>query len=564
MFNLRFLKGIALKGIAQTLPGTVGALCLIMAAACLVVTPNVYAQATSVQQEGATTPEVTAKVVEGKKAFGSWIFGGEFANQSFIGFNPDYTVSVGDSITLKLWGGFDFTGTLPVDPQGNIFVPKVGPVKVLGVRNSELNAFVGDSVKQVFRTNVGVYASLGGAEPVKVFVTGFVRQPGLFAGHSSDSVLFFLDQAGGIDPERGSFLNVKVLRGGREHRAVNLYDFILSGSLPVFQLRDGDTIIVAPVASQVGVFGEVQNKNLFEFEGDSILAKNLLSMARVHPQATHMRISRNNRSKTEVEYMPLAKAETQRVFAGDVIDVMSDKNKGSISIRVEGEHNGSQEFVLPYGAKLGDLLSQIKFGENAQVEAIQLMRKSVQQRQKEMLHAQLRALESSVLTARSNTVKEAELREREADLILRWVARAEKIEPLGLVSLAGSSSRDDILLESGDVIRVPRTSNLVMVHGDVLFPSAMAYREGMTIEGYIDQSGGFSQSKNTANILLLHRDGTFTKVRRGDIDSKRLKLHSGDEIFVLPRVQTKHIQIASDIINIFYQLALSAGVVLRL
>ncbi len=559
MFSLSFASNIA-----WAKKYTVAMMSLMTLLLSIGFSASALAQATAIQQEGATAPEEVVETIDDKQAFGSWIFGGEFANQSFVGFNPDYVVSVGDTISLKLWGGFDFTGTLSVDPQGNIFVPKVGPVKVLGVRNSDLNAFVSDSVKKVFRTNVGVYASLGGAEPVKIFVTGFVKQPGLFAGHSSDSVLFFLDQAGGIDPARGSFLNVRVLRGGKEHKRVNLYDFILSGSLPVFQLRDGDTIIVAPVLSQVGVFGEVQNESLFEFDGTSIKVADLLEMARPQPQATHVRISRNNRVRTEVEYFSIDQAAAMEIAPGDVIDVMSDKNKGSISVRVEGEHNSSQEFVLPYGARLGDLLSQISFGENAQVGAIQLMRKSVQARQKEMLHAQLRALESSVLTARSNTAKEAELREREADLILRWVARAEKIEPLGMVSLAGSSTRDNILLESGDVVRIPRVSNLVMVHGDVLFPSAMAYREGQTVAGYIDQSGGFAQSKSTVNILLLHRDGSFTKVKTGDIKSRKVHVNAGDEIFVLPRVQTKHVQIASDIINIFYQLALSAGVVLRL
>lgn len=533
-------------------------------AATIMFASGAIAQTSPAQQQGATTPEEVVETIDDKQAFGSWIFGGEFANQSFVGFNPDYTVSVGDSISLKLWGGFDFTGALPVDPQGNIFVPKVGPVPVLGVKNSELNNFVGESVKKVFRTNVGVYASLGGAEPVKIFVTGFVKQPGLFAGHSSDSVLYFLDQAGGIDPARGSFLNVRVLRGGQEYKQVNLYDFILSGSLPVFQLRDGDTIIVAPVNSQVGVFGEVQNEALFEFDGDASTVAELLAMARPQPQATHVRISRNSRRKTEVEYLPISEAAAKQIAPGDVIDVMSDKNKGSISVRVEGEHNSSQEFVLPYGARLGDLLSQVRFGENAQVDSIQLMRQSVKVRQKEMLHAQLRALESSVLTARSNTAKEAELREREADLILRWVERADKVEPLGLVSLAGSASRNDILLESGDVIRIPRISNLVMVHGDVLFPSAMAYQEGLTIQGYIEQSGGFTQGKGKSNVLLLHRDGTFKKVKKGELDKRRIRMNAGDEIFVLPKVQTKNIQIASDIINIFYQLALSAGVVLRL
>jgi len=541
------------------------AIVVLLSSSVTLISASSLAQNVPVSQDGTAPPEQNiATIDEEKKVFGDWIFGGEFANQSFIGFNPDYAISAGDSISLKLWGGFEYQGSLTVDPQGNIFVPKVGPVTVLGVKNRDLNVFVGDAVKQIFRKNVGVYASLGGAEPVKVFVTGFVKQPGLFAGHASDSVLFFLDQAGGIDPMRGSFLDVKVLRAGKEYRSVNLYDFILSGTLPVFQLADGDTIMVNPVQSQVGVLGDVQNARLFEFEGETIKTKVLLNMAGVYPQATHARISRNNRSKTEVEYLSLEQVAELDIARGDVLEIMSDKNKGTISVRVEGEHNSPQEFVLPYGARLGDLLSRVDYGVNAQPEAIQLMRKSVQRRQKETLEAQLRALENSVLTARSNTSKEAELREREAALILQWVERARKIEPDGMVSLAGSLSRDEILLEPGDVIRIPRTSNLIMVHGDVLFPSAMAYQEGSTIAGYIEQAGGFTQSSRNSNVLVLHRDGTFRKVSRGDLNSRRLGVAPGDEIFVLPRVATKHVQIASDIINIFYQLALSAGVVLRL
>ena len=526
--------------------------------------PAAAFQSAPVAQDGAAAPETVVKTINKGAAFGSWLFGGEFANQSFVGFSPSYTISVGDKVSLRLFGGYDFEGDLIVDVQGNIFVPKVGPVKLLGVANRDVNQVVSDAVRQVFRKNVGVYANLGGAEPVKVFVTGFVKQAGLFAGHSSDSVLFFLDLAGGIDGARGSFLDVQVLRDGKLFKSVNLYDFILSGSIPHFQLTDGDTIVVTPVNAQVGISGDVQNKNLFEFKGEAISAADLLTIARPQPQATHFRLSRNNRAKTEVEYLPLGEASGVMVHAGDVLEIMSDKTKGTISVRVEGEHNSPQEFIMPYGARLGDLLARVRMGKNAQPAAIQLMRKSVQLRQKEMLNAQLRALESSVLTARSNTKSEAELRKAEAELILQWVERARNVEPRGLVSLAGASSRDDILLEPGDVIRIPRTSNLVMVHGDVLFPSAMAFQDERSIGDYIDLAGGFTQAKRNTNVLLLRRDGTFKKIKRGSLDSKRMSIDPGDEIFVLPRVATKHIQIATDIINVFYQLALSAGVVLRL
>ncbi|WP_308908992.1 polysaccharide biosynthesis/export family protein [Pseudokordiimonas caeni] len=520
-------------------------------------------------QTAPTTPEA-AQVAEQslqtisephETVFGDWIFKGMFAQQSFIGFNPNYLIAVGDKIQVRLWGGYEFAGGLIVDAQGNVFLPGVGPVKVAGVRNEKLNEVIAGAIKEVYRKNVNIYASLEGAEPVKVFVTGFVRQPGLYAGHASDSVLYFLDKAGGIDPTRGSFLRVDVLRGGSVVRTINLYDFILSGTMPAMQIHDGDTVVVNAVQGQAGVFGEVQNPALFEFKGESIPIEKLLAYARPFPQATHVRINRNNMERAEVQYFALSDVAERSINPGDVLDVVSDKNPGTISIRVEGEHFSSKEFILPYGATLGDVLKQVKYGSDAEMDAIQLMRKSVQKRQKEMLEAQLVALQSSVLTARSNTVEEASLRTQEANLILQWVERARKIEPKGQVAIAGSSVRDQILLESGDIIRIPRKSELILVHGDVLFPTAIAWRDNFTAADYIDQAGGFTQKESASNVLLLHRDGTFVKLDRGSLNSKRIGLKPGDEIFVLPRVATKHVQIAKDIIEVLYQLALSAGVV---
>ena len=509
----------------------------------------------------------TIETFEGRtKAFGSNMFTGAFAKQSFAGFNPTYAISVGDRITLRLWGwgGDDFEGLMTVDAQGNIFVPKVGPVRLQGILNADVNKTITAAVSLIFKKNVGIYASLDGAEPVKIFVTGFVRKPGLYAGHSSDSVLYFLDKARGIDNSRGSFLDIKVLRGGETYKSINLYDFVLHGQLPLFQLADGDTIVVAPVQSQVGVYGEVQNENLFEFRGASIPATDLLALARPQPHATHMRISRNSRAKTEVDYIRISEAKNVTIAAGDVMEVVSDKTPANVNVRVVGEHSGKKEFILPYGANLGDLLQLINFSENAQPDAIQLQRESVRLRQKEALEARLRALESRALTANSSTANEAQLRATEAQLYLQFIERARTIEPKGLVTLGNSSAREGVLLEAGDVIIIPRKSNLLQVHGEVLFPSAMVFEPGLTLGNYIDRAGGFSQGKRNVNIVLAHRDGSFEKLKSSRINSKHLVLHPGDEIFVLPRVRSKNLQFISDISAILFQLVLSAGTLLRL
>src|SRR3546814_14636602 len=81
---------------------------------------------------------------------------------------------------------------------------------------------------------------------------------------------------------------------------------------------------------------------------------------------------------------------------------------------------------------------------------LQLFRQSVKERQRALLETSLRSLETAALTARSGTSDEARLRQQEADLILRWVDRATKIEPSGQVVISQSDEIGDLLLANGE------------------------------------------------------------------------------------------------------------------
>src|SRR5262249_1057250 len=158
----------------------------------------------------------------------------------YTGFNPGYQIAIGDQVSVRLWGAVAFDAVESVDAQGNLFIPNVGPIHVQGVKNSELTKEVEAQVKRTYKSFVGVYATLLAAQPVKVYVTGFVRAPGLYPGLSSDSVLYYLDRAGGIDIDRGSFLAVDVIRDGKVREHVDLYKFLLTGQIKEMQLHDGD------------------------------------------------------------------------------------------------------------------------------------------------------------------------------------------------------------------------------------------------------------------------------------------------------------------------------------
>lgn len=506
--------------------------------------------------EARTPPAPTIEAPRAGSAFGSQIFRGQFAAQSFTGFNPDYRLSPGDRITLRLWGAFNLDTVQTVDAQGNIFVPNIGPIRVQGVRNAELDEQVQQRVRRVFRANVQSYASLEAAQPVKIYVTGFVRQPGLYAGLSSDSVLHYLDAAGGIDPDRGSFLDVTLMRGGQPRARVDLYRFLLEGQIDTQQLHDGDTVLVAPRRHAVRVGGDVANDALFEIREPRITADRLLAMARPKASATHLAVVRWQGAERVSEYHPLSEAASLSIGDGDELNVTSDKVPGTLLVRIEGAHRGPRTVVLPYGATLKDALARVQPAAQARLDSLQLFRKSVAARQKDMLAVALDRLETQALTARSATNEEATLRTREAELVLQFTERARKVEPKGQLVLTDLGRSGDTPMEDGDVLVVPEPTEHVALHGEVMFPTAIHHDPERTAGEYIELAGGYTQQADTSRLLLIQRNGAVIEAKPSTRPA------AGEELMVLPKADTKNIEVTRGITQILYQIAIAAKVAL--
>ncbi len=488
--------------------------------------------------------------------FGEQLFHGGAQTYS-VGFNPDYSLSIGDRITVRLWGAFDYEAEQTVDPQGNIFIPNVGPVRVNGVRNADLNAIVRAEVQRVYRDNVDVYVSLEASQPVRIFVTGFVRAPGQYAGAAGESILGYLTRAGGIDPLRGSYIDIELRRSGDTRATFDLYDFLLLGRLDPVQLQDGDTIVVGGRHNTVRVTGEVFNAFGFEFRGDRMSAADILSLARPRPSATHVSITHKTGLRQYGEYHELDQLASVTLAAGAELAVVADRAVETILVRVDGAVESSRVLTLPYGSRLRDAIELLTLTPEAQPEALQLYRASVAERQREMLDVSLRVLETYALTARSATSEEAALRGREAEQISRFVERARTVEPRGQVVLAGHESATETLLQNGDVLVIPERSTIVMVHGEVTQPSAIAFEPKARVRDYVAMAGGTTQRPRNTRMLLIRRDGSF-------VEDRRAVPEPGDEILVLPRVASKNVEITRGITQILYQLAIAARVVIDL
>jgi protein involved in polysaccharide export with SLBB domain len=185
-----------------------------------------------------------------------------------------------------------------------------------------------------------------------------------------------------------------------------------------------------------------------------------------------------------------------------------------------------------------------------------LFRQSIANRQKELLNVSLHGIETYALTSRSATSEEAALRSKEAEMLLQFVDRASRVDFKGQVLLAGRSAMGSTLLEDGDTLNVPEESNLVSVSGQVVFPSALVYQAGSSIDDYIAQSGGFQENAEQNRIIVLHQDGSVATTGATPV--------AGDEIMVLPRIDVKRVEVARGISQILFQIAVAARVVLGL
>ena len=503
------------------------------------------------------SPSSSMKYQTNNKMFGSQLFKGAFATSAGSTFNNSYKINPGDNINLRFWGAYQFAGSQTVDPQGNIFIPNIGPVKVSGVSNGQLQSLIESQVRRVYVANVGVYASLEQAQPVKVLVTGFVNQPGNYGGLANDTALAYLDRAGGVDPERGSYVNIQIMRNGKLLQNLDLYEFLVQGKIRPFSFRDGDVIVVGARTHTFNISGEVYNAYDFEFDRPEVTVAQALSVAKLKPGATNVSIMRRQGTEYRSEYYSLAESQNVYIQDGDVLTVTADRYAGTIQVRVEGAHNGAHAIVLPYGAKLSDVLTQLNPNSLAEVEALQLFRPSVAKRQKEMIDVSLNKLEEATFNARSSTQEEANLRVKDAELVKQFITKARLVEPKGQVVL-NPDTFADVILEQGDILRIPERTSVVMVHGEVAFPNGVEFQKNQTVKDYIEKVGGFSQKSNKSKVIVMSQNGKTELVRKGQ------KIQQGDEILVLPKAQTKGIELTRGITQILYQLAVAAKVALDL
>jgi polysaccharide biosynthesis/export protein len=195
-----------------------------------------------------------------------------FAPVDRIPVTPDYLIGPGDELLVRAWGQIDVNYRAVVDRTGAIYLPKIGPISVAGVRYDQLNTYMKAAISRVFK-NFDLDVTLGRLRAVQVFVVGQVRRPGSYTVSSLSTLVNALFASGGPS-KRGSMRHILLKRQGKDVTDFDLYDLIAFGDKSKdVQLLSGDVILVPPVGRLVAVAGSVNVPGIYELKEHETLGE---------------------------------------------------------------------------------------------------------------------------------------------------------------------------------------------------------------------------------------------------------------------------------------------------
>ncbi len=489
--------------------------------------------------------------------YASNLFQGNFSQEQLHASGKDSTPIVpGDRVVLRLWGGnITVDTTLTVAPNGALDIPQIGSIPVAGLGHDTLIETLRSKLSANGHADTNIYVAPLDAQLVTVFVTGAVVKPGRYTGMPGDTLLHFLDKAGGIAPGRGSYRDIRLMRAGKQILVLDLYPFARKGEQPNVRIQEGDTLVVGNKGPTVTATGAVHTPARFEFPKGNATGNALMDLAGPQPRASHIALSGTRGGAPYSTYLPLKELANLKLEDGDQVQFIADAPANTMIIGVQGAVRGATRFPVRRGARLQEVENFIAVEPGqANLEAMYIKRKSVAAQQKKAIAESLRRLEQSAMTASSDSMDEASIRAKEAEMISKFVERAKAVEPEGIVVLDGGPYQADLTLEEGDIIVIPAKSDVVLVSGEVMSPKAMLWRKEKDVTDYIADAGGYTNRADKGHVLVLHQNGAVTQGGSNILP--------GDHIMILPTVESKSMQSIKDISQVIMQVVVSARLLL--
>ncbi|WP_353182870.1 SLBB domain-containing protein [Parapedobacter lycopersici] len=407
--------------------------------------------------------------------FGSSLFEGQTAR-----FEPNlrmatpsnYVIGPDDQVLIDIYGKSEAFHNLTVTPEGNIVIPYVGVVAVNGLTMEAAAARIEQRMAMVYPAiktgDTRILVSLGNVRTIKIVITGEVKTPGTYSLPSVATVFNALYLSGG-PTARGSFRDIRLIRGGKEIATLDIYDVLMNGAFADnVGLRDQDILMVPPYQRRVELRGEVKRPAIFELKPTETF-EDLLRYAGGFTEEAYrerVKVTRNTATEKRIEDLLASQMGQFEPQSGDQYIVGRILDRYANRVTINGAVFRPGVYELSSGLTL------------------------------------------SMLIKKAEGVKEDAFLNRGYILRLQDDLQTEQIAFNVAAILAGTEP--DVELKREDVIRISSIFDLkeefsVRIDGEVRNPGIFDYAAGMTLQDLIMQAGGFRESASTKRIEVSRR-----------------------------------------------------------
>lgn len=377
----------------------------------------------------------------------------------------------------------------------------------------------------------------------RIQITGAVFKPGSYALDNDMSVKQLLDKAHGLreDVYDGRAMIVRTKADlSKEYINIDLKP-ILSGYETGVKLVREDSIHVASIfdlrdTTTVTINGAVRKPGNFRYENGLTLKSLIMKAEGFADNATGVGIEISRRKK-DININRPGSEIVQIIRVNDTLDLSSKSPdvtlmpfdivavkenpfyQPQISVKVSGEVMSPSTYSLQSREeRLSSLI--LRAGGllyTANIAGAKLTRIKKDTADTVELKRLFRSLERD--TTKTAATLEAK-KKTDVAIDLDYI-------------LKHPGSADDITLEEGDELIVPRINNTVSIGGEVFKPLDIMYEKGKSMRDYIDDAGGTTPTGSRKRAFVIYANGSAAKIKKPlGVFRSYPKITPGSNIFI--------------------------------
>ena len=497
--------------------------------------------ASSLQEEIEETFEDASSLIEkperedlkkGEDYCSECIYGFNFFQYSPSTFSPvndtpvssGYILGPGDVVVVNYFGSNTDEVIATVNREGVVILPLLGPINFLGKNFQEAGNLL---TKKVQKELIGteVILSIREVRSIGVYILGETYKPGRYVMSGLSTVSNALFVSGGVN-EKGSLRNIQVIRNNQIIANYDFYDFLLKGSINSdITLQDGDVIFVPFIENSVILGGAFKRPFRYEFlEGETLkdainLAGGFVSDVLNDPKIELSSVDRLA-SKRNITYLNYSTDLDREIRDGDVINTSSIAGLSPQSISLTGEIMKPGEYSIQPGETILDIINRAGgYTEQAYFQGAVFLREAVAVSQKKAFSRSADQLENTIVDViTKNSIDQ--VTEFTLSPISVLINRLRNEDPLGrmVVNLdlldLKTNPITNFTLEDGDSLFIPKRQDFVSIVGEVLNGTTVSFDPNLTVDQYIQLSGGLNDSADKDKIFIILPNGKSQLVRR--------------------------------------------------